>query len=244
MNGVIFLAVFHFIAVSVNVVSYIVQVFVYGVPFWGNWTAFLTLWNQFCQIIFFSTCFVLDLYVLKTKREIGSPILPVQYYYNRSCAERLLTPKDRLFALLFSVGTVVGVVYWAVIFPHETLQGHQFVLTFLFIWIELLICFHKFFTMFSEVCILGLYSLCYVGWSTVARYQGGAWPYFFLDHMPWWKRACIFGGIMLFSILSSLLARMVNHLRWKRKTDAYGRSNEELLQSPLLPHYGSTNDAK
>lgn len=102
----------------------------------------------------------------------------------------LIRHRDRFFTLAFVTGNMVGFGFWCLLFPHASarkaflsstdntvlcLLQHGF--TLIIINVETFVTRHKYGRWYTELPIVVVYGVCYLGWNILVHVETGVWAY-------------------------------------------------------------------
>ncbi|XP_077191855.1 androgen-induced gene 1 protein-like [Paroedura picta] len=189
----------------------------------GQWKH-LTFLNQIFQTILFVLCVIIDvvgLCIPSHEKKVSSILVPV---------------RDFIFAtLVFPVGLFVAVVFWGLyaydrelVYPRELDEvnpiwlNHSMHTTILpLLFIELIICPHKYVSALKSIFGLTVFTITYLSWITWVHHASGIWAYPVLAVLN------VPGKIVFFSIAYCIVL-MFYFLGWLLTKQLWARRRKQL----------------
>ena len=189
--------------------------------FGGSWK-YLTHWNIFLQLIYFSLAFLNDVFGTEsTTKETSS---------------RLQKCRDFLFSTLaFPIGIFVPTIFWILfnidrnlVFPplldkvFPPITNHMMHTTPLPSQIlELLLVYHIYPRKISGIPAIVAFCLTYIGWIFYIAYVGGIWVYPVFEVLNQWQRVLFLIVLSMFGTMLYLIGECCNNWVWKESKNVH-----------------------
>jgi len=213
--------VFHATVIAVDILVFIFQATLIPCQLpdcgFGWWFRYLTIWGIATELIYFLIAFVSDFSVHNSQ---------------------LKNHRDRMFALVFPLMTLIGVVFWITVFPFspDIQQNSKSIfvsvwehgVAFVFVWMELYLVKHVYGNWRMECLIILLYWIAYVLWNVLCYYVDKAWAYPFQKGMSIAASTGVFIALALILFAFYFVGRFLSQKIHRRKDYIYLQVSESL----------------